>query len=543
MSALRNLSIRAQLITLLLLVIGLFLVAAGVSYRALDRAKTEFTAFITQDQQLLLNYTELYANGLQMGQALRNIILDPGNPKAYDNFAKANEAMDALLAPTQAMVAGLDETTRAAMAKVAEQRAKQKGLQQEILSQVKDGAVDTAKQTLNGQETPVWREIRATLLDLIKAQKAAIEAKNADVQASAARAQGVSLALSGLAVVVGLVVGLAILANIVSRLGHLTASIAQLAQGNGDLTARLPAEGRNELSQAASGFNAFLDGLQTMVNAIKAHARQLDGLSGQLAQTSASLRDSAHMEAEAVASAASSIEEMSASIASVAEGATQVQEVSAQSAGFSSQARANMEQLGSAMNGVRQAVQGVAGSVDEFLRSTQNIIGATQHVKDIADQINLLALNAAIEAARAGEAGRGFAVVADEVRKLAEKTALYANEINQITTELGNRSGQVESSIQAGEAVLETSARCGKTAVGIIEQAHGSVLEACAGIERIAATTKEQSLASGEIAANVERLADVAARTENVIQQSDQTVQEMRRLAEALNGTVSRFRS
>ncbi|MFZ5482764.1 MAG: methyl-accepting chemotaxis protein [Pseudomonadota bacterium] len=543
MSVLRNLSIRAQLITLLLLVIGLFLVAAAVSYRALDRAKTEFTAFITQDQQLLLNYTELYANGLQMGQALRNIILDPGNPKAYDNFAKANSAMDALLAPTQAMVAGLDEASQAAMAKVAERREKQKGLQQDILNQVRGGAVDTAKQTLNDQETPVWREIRATLLDLIKAQKAAIEAKNADVQASAARAQGVSLALSGLAVVVGLVVGLAILANIVSRLGHLTASIGQLAQGHGDLTARLPAEGRNELSQAAAGFNAFLDGLQTMVNTIKDHARQLDGLSGQLAQSSANMRDSAHMEAEAVASAASSIEEMSASIASVAEGATQVQAVSAQSAGFSSQARANMEQLGSAMNGVRQAVQGVAGSVDEFLRSTQNIIGATQHVKDIADQINLLALNAAIEAARAGEAGRGFAVVADEVRKLAEKTALYANEINQITTELGNRSSQVEASIQAGEAVLETSARCGETAVGIIDQAHGSVLEARAGIERIAATTQEQSLASSEIAANVERLADVAARTDQVIQQSDRTVQEMRRLAEALNGTVSRFRS
>jgi len=540
---LRNLSIRFQLAVLLSVVIGLFLVSSVVSYQALSRAKAEFTAFITQDQHLLLNYTELYANGLQMGQALRNIILDPANPKAYENFDKAAKTMDDLLVATVALASGRDADTVAKLQRVGTVRAQQKGFQQQVMALVREGQSDQAKQLLNEQETPAWREIRTALLDLIKAQKAYIEAQDKEVQAGAAQAQMTSLALSLLAAAVGLVVGLTILAKIVASLNRLTASIETLAQGDGDLTARLPVHGDTELARVAASFNKLIGGLQDMVNAIKGHAGQLDTLSTQLAGTSSNLRQATHNQAEAVNSTASSVEEMSASIASVADGAGQVQRISNDSARYSNEAREKMEQLGRAMTGVRQAVQGVAGSVDQFLESTNNIIGATQHVKDIADQINLLALNAAIEAARAGEAGRGFAVVADEVRKLAEKTAQYANEINQITTELGSRSGQVEASIKQGEVVLDASAKCGETAVVSIEQAYGAVVEASRGVESIAATTREQSQASSQIAANVDRLADVASQTEDAIRQSDQTVQHMHRLANDLNGTVSRFRS
>ena len=101
---LRQFKVRSQLIFLLAAVFTLFLISAFVSNQALNRAKAEFSSFISQDQKLLLNYTELYANGLQMGQALRNIILDPGNAKAYENFDKASKEMDGLMTSTQDLV-------------------------------------------------------------------------------------------------------------------------------------------------------------------------------------------------------------------------------------------------------------------------------------------------------------------------------------------------------------------------------------------------------------------------------------------------------
>ena len=539
---LRQFKVRSQLIFLLAAVFTLFLVSAFVSYQALNRAKAEFNTFISQDQKLLLNYTELYANGLQMGQALRNIILDPANQKAYQNFEKAGKDMDTLLVDTSELVKG-NAAHSEVIGKIGQLRAKQKGLQTAIQDQIKNGQIEEAKIQLNKDETPTWREMKQVLVDSIKNQKGAIEAREKEMQASTTRAQQITLVLSALAVVVGLAIAWAIVANILHQINLLGSSLEALAQGEGDLTARLNVQGDNELCRVSAAFNTFMGNLQTMVSGIKANAAQLHDLSTNLSQSSSSLRAVSTEQTGALTSTAAAVDEMTSSIASVADGAERVKEISAQSADYSDKGLSMMGQLSGAMSGVQQAVHEMAGSVGQFLNSTQSIIGATQHVKDIAEQINLLALNAAIEAARAGEQGRGFAVVADEVRKLAEKTAQYANEINKVTSELESNSSQVEATIRKGESALEESSKRSGEVSSIVEQAHSAVLGARQGVDEITASVKEQSQASGSIAQNLNRVADFAVRTENAIEQSDRTVQELRNLADSLYNTVSRFKS
>lgn len=231
---LRNLfshqKIKTQLIVLLAVIFAFFVVSAGVSYRALNGAKANFTEFISHDQKVMLSLTELLANGLQMGQALRNIVLDPANPKAYENFEKAGKEMDKLLKETQEIVTQ-DAELAAALAKVNELRQKQIAFQQLVKDKVTAQAVEEAKTVLNKDETPVWREIRQILLDQIKIKKEAMEAKEVAVQAEVARAQTISLVLTLIAIVIGVVLGLAVVANIIARLNMLTESIEGLAQG------------------------------------------------------------------------------------------------------------------------------------------------------------------------------------------------------------------------------------------------------------------------------------------------------------------------
>jgi methyl-accepting chemotaxis protein len=539
---LRNLKIRSQLIILLTAMTVLFLIATGVSYQALNKAKAEFTRFIEQDQRVLLNYTELLANGLQMGQALRNIILDPANPKAYTNFGKASDDMDKLLGETRTLLVAGSEAALA-FDKIVQLRDKQKGFQSEIRALVEQADLETAKTRLNKEETPVWRDIKQQLQDQIKVQKAHIDARETAVQENTENAQRLTLILTLVAVLVGLGIALAIVRNIIHQLNKLGQSIESLAAGESDLTVRLQVQGNNELCRISAAFNHFVEGMQSMVQGIKANADNLHDLARMLAQSSTRLRESTAEQTGAVTKTASAVEQMTASISSVADNAEQVQEVSARSADYSEQGLSRMQELGQAMTSVQVAVHGMADSVGKFLESTQSIVGATQHVKDIAEQINLLALNAAIEAARAGEQGRGFAVVADEVRKLAEKTAQYANEITRITADLNNQSGLVENAIQQGEAALNAGAQRSSEVSGIVEQAHAAVVDAQQRIGEITRSVREQSQSSNQISRNVERLADLASGNEHAIEHADSTVQQMSQLADQLHGTVSRFRS
>ncbi len=163
-------------------------------------------------------------------------------------------------------------------------------------------------------------------------------------------------------------------------------------------------------------------------------------------------------------------------------------------------------------------------------------------IKDIADQTNLLALNAAIEAARAGEMGRGFAVVADEVRKLAERTSKATVEIGQlihathedVSSALANMNS-TQQSVQSGVGASRQVA----TEIAGIEQEVGRVVQT---IRDIADATREQSIATTEMARAAEVANHMAIETDQAVQNATRTVNDLHQLSSHLHGMVSRFR-
>jgi hypothetical protein len=82
-------SFRNRLLLGMALIMAAFIAAIAVSYSGLRATASQFGTFIDGVGALNQNYREMYAQGLQMGQALRNIVLDPENKQAYGNLTTA----------------------------------------------------------------------------------------------------------------------------------------------------------------------------------------------------------------------------------------------------------------------------------------------------------------------------------------------------------------------------------------------------------------------------------------------------------------------
>src|SRR3546814_128129 len=148
--------------------------------------------------------------------------------------------------------------------------------------------------------------------------------------------------------------------------------------------------------------------------------------------------------------------------------------------------------------------------VEVLAANSEQIGSVLEVIRSIAEQTNLLALNAAIEAARAGESGRGFSVVADEVRNLAQRSALAANSINDLTLRLDDQSGVVDQALQAGTVALDDSSKLLVELERTLQQAAALVGDSTRGVDEIARAVETQSEGGRDIASNVERIARMA---------------------------------
>ena len=84
-------SIRTPLL-IVVVISSLIMLSGGViALWSLGNVAARFAQFVEQDQARLQAYGGMYAQGLQTGQAIRNIILDATNPKAYKNLEAAQK--------------------------------------------------------------------------------------------------------------------------------------------------------------------------------------------------------------------------------------------------------------------------------------------------------------------------------------------------------------------------------------------------------------------------------------------------------------------
>ena len=328
--------------------------------------------------------------------------------------------------------------------------------------------------------------------------------------------------------------------------------LKDIAEGDGDLTARIEIDNHNEIGEMAKWLNVFIENIKNMIQYIASHTQSLISSSTELSGFAALLASGSQemsSQADAVAGAseqvstiingmAASVEQMSMNVQTVSSNTEQIaQNITVISTSFSEISLALNSVADNAQQGTRIAGKAVTMSdtatdtMTELGDSAKEIGKITDVIKRIAEQTNLLALNATIEAASAGNAGKGFAVVAHEIKVLANQSTQAAEDITErirgvqgktaqaihviadvaaIITEMNASTIEVTQSVSEQTAIAKAITKTVSHANSGVNGIARAIAEIAKGADDMAKNASEGAYGVIEVSANIHAISQAA---------------------------------
>lgn len=284
------------------------------------------------------------------------------------------------------------------------------------------------------------------------------------------------------------------------------------------------------------------DSLRHLVAGTKSQADLLATASNKLTSNVAQMEVNSLNQSNGASSISSNIEKLTHSIEQVSSHTADASKLALEADHQAENGVATIERVVSEIKGISDVVNSAAQRIAELEADSAKISSIVVVIKDIAEQTNLLALNAAIEAARAGEQGRGFAVVADEVRKLSERTATSTAEISKMIEAIQRTTLDAVTGIQSGVASVEIGVNLANSArdtVGEIRNVARRVSEVVGGISQ---SLQEQSIASANVADEVEQIAGLATDSNATTEQTGEAARTLKDITGNMLASVGQFK-
>ena len=436
----------------IMVIVVVALLALFILENNVKQISSQSQGFINNEVEEINTVHAIYENYLQIYTAMYAHI----NTKLSAVMDKKAEEIQATRAKMWQEMADYesgitDEDTRAIYDTIKSKLNDYDAAVDEVIAASRSNDKETANLLITNKIYTINDSVTTNMPKLLEASENNVESGRAMLQATAAQSERlvytISVILIILAVVITVISNVLIVVPIQRMAAAIKGMIADIQDGHGDLTKRVPVQTKDEIAVLAQGVNQLLDILQGMIGGVIKCGNGINEQQQNVSDVVEMTNRNADATSDMMDQLAAMMQEISATAISVNENtrnaeasADDIMNKAADGSTFAGEIKGRAEELQKRAQKSRQtaemAIKELEGALTASIadsKQIEQIDGLTDEILNIASKTNLLALNASIEAARAGEAGRGFAVVAEEIRVLADNSKETAGSIQEIS--------------------------------------------------------------------------------------------------------------
>ncbi|PUA29742.1 MAG: methyl-accepting chemotaxis protein [Cellvibrio sp. 79] len=318
--------------------------------------------------------------------------------------------------------------------------------------------------------------------------------------------------------------------------------IQNIAEGDGDLTIRVPVTTNDELGELSAHVNVFMEKLQRIIASVLQNTNEVSKAAESLLSVSSNSQKAADDQCHAITMVVTAVNELTMAIQEVARNTSSTAQNTKDATEITELGQERIRIAVEHVKGLAARIHETAEFMSKLEGEAKNVTSVIDVIRGVAEQTNLLALNAAIEAARAGEQGRGFAVVADEVRTLASRTQQSTGDIQGMLSQLQSGVQHAVTAMGNSEILTNDAVTSASDAGSSLAGINSAVREIADMTTQIATAAEEQSSVTSEIDRNLVQINSLAMNTAEGASKTAQESQRLNQLSIQLRQLVGQFK-